>query len=444
MTNVRQNRFLQHLHSASPTQDVAAATDGQLLEYYLARRDERSFAALVGRHGPMVWGVCCRLLSHQDAEDAFQATFLVLVRKAGSIVPRQMVGNWLYGVAHQTALKARAIAARRAMRERQVIDMPEPNSPASSDWSDLQPVLDEELSRLPQRYRAVVLLCDLEGKTRKEAARLLNVPDGTVAGWLARARIMLAKRLNRRGIALSSVALGTVLMQYGAAKVPAAVVQATIESAAKYAAAPVAAGVVSAPVANLTEGVLKAMLLKKLKVALMVVLSAGIVGAGVLGVALQPTAGEEPKGKPTKDGREIKAGKLTNEPAGPDADLRQLKAEVDRLRADVDALKKQLQTAKPGTTDPIPDAKPALSVKVYPIKELITRAEDEQPSVIRIITNIIEPESWNLAGGPGSIEYFSAGQSLVVNQRADVHKQIGDLLTELENAKAKGAADPKK
>src|SRR5262249_41626243 len=118
---------IQQLRRAVLLPDGAGLTDGQLLEDYLSRRDEVALAGLVRRHGAMVWGVCCRVLRHyHDAEDAFQATFLVLVRKAGSIVPREMVANWLYGVAHQTALKARATAARRKERERQVTEMPEP------------------------------------------------------------------------------------------------------------------------------------------------------------------------------------------------------------------------------------------------------------------------------------------------------------------------------
>src|SRR5207302_2960368 len=116
--------------------------------------DEAAFAALVQQHGPMVWGVCRRLLAnHHDAEDAFQATFLVLVRKAASVVPREMVANWLYGVAHQTALKARATTARRRAREKQVPDMPEPAAAPQKLWDDLQPLLDQELSRLPDKYR---------------------------------------------------------------------------------------------------------------------------------------------------------------------------------------------------------------------------------------------------------------------------------------------------
>src|SRR5438876_11228249 len=120
-------QVLQTLRQATLPREEADRTDGQLLERYITSREETAFAALVQRHGPMVWGVCRRVLSsHQDAEDAFQATFLVLVRKAASVVPRDMVANWLYGVAHQTALKARATAAKRCVREKQVTTMPEP------------------------------------------------------------------------------------------------------------------------------------------------------------------------------------------------------------------------------------------------------------------------------------------------------------------------------
>jgi RNA polymerase sigma-70 factor (ECF subfamily) len=126
----------------------------------------------------MVWGVCRRVLTnHQDAEDAFQATFFVLARKAAAVVPKDMVANWLYGVAHQAALHAGRTAARRKARERQVTSMPEPALTDNDPWPDLQPILDQELSRLPDKYRAVVVLCDLEGKGRKEAARPAVPPD---------------------------------------------------------------------------------------------------------------------------------------------------------------------------------------------------------------------------------------------------------------------------
>jgi RNA polymerase sigma factor (sigma-70 family) len=213
--------------------EEAGLSDGQLLESYVRSREEAAFAALVHRHGPMVWGVCRRVLrGHQDAEDAFQATFLVLARKAAAVVPREMVANWLYGVAHRTALKARATAARRGARERQVAAMPEPAGERQQLWDDLQPLLDQELSRLPHKYRAVLVLCHLEGKTRKEAARQLRVPEGTVGSRLATARGMLAKRLARRGLAVSGAALAAVLAPKGAsASVPISVAFATIRAA---------------------------------------------------------------------------------------------------------------------------------------------------------------------------------------------------------------------
>jgi RNA polymerase sigma factor (sigma-70 family) len=275
-------------------QDGAALTDGQLLEEYISRRDEEALGALVQRHGPMVWGVCRRVLrNYHDAEDAFQATFLVLVRKAASIVPRGMVANWLHGVAHQTALKARATAARTMGRERQVMEMPEAAAAERGPWRDLQLLLDEELSRLPDKYRSVIVQCDLEGKTRKEAARHLGCPEGTVAGRLARARVMLAKRLARRGLPLSGGALAAVLAEnVASASVPTSVISATMKAASLFAAGKAAAsGAISVQVAALTEGVLKAMLLNKLKIASAVLLIVVLIGIGGGVTALR--AGEE-------------------------------------------------------------------------------------------------------------------------------------------------------
>src|SRR5262245_50558728 len=223
MATSQMSEVIQHLRSAVLLRDGAGLTDGQLLTDYVSRRDEAALEALVRRHGPMVWGVCRRVLpDFHDAEDAFQATFLAFVRKAVSIASRELLANWLYGVAHQTALKARATAARRKGRARQLSEMPEPAAAEQDLWRDLQPLLDEELSRLPDKYRAVIVLCDLEGKTRKETARQLGVPEGTVAGWLARARARLAKRLTQRGIAVSGGGAFALLLaqQVASAGVP--------------------------------------------------------------------------------------------------------------------------------------------------------------------------------------------------------------------------------
>src|SRR5262245_9922365 len=152
--------------------DGVEPTDGQLLERFVKDREAAALEALVRRHGSMVWGVCRRVLAnHHDAEDAFQATFLVLVRKASSVKPRDMVGNWLYGVAQQTALKARSTSAKRQAREKQVSAMPEPTAAPSDRVDDVAPFLDQELSRLPDKYRAALVLCELAGKTIKEAAK---------------------------------------------------------------------------------------------------------------------------------------------------------------------------------------------------------------------------------------------------------------------------------
>jgi RNA polymerase sigma factor (sigma-70 family) len=250
--------------------EMETITDAQLLQRFMTNRDDAAFAALVRRHSAMVWGVCQRvLLQHQDAEDAFQATFIVLARKAASICPPSMLGNWLYGVAHQVSVKARAMNAKRMSREKQ-LPLPLANAEAKQDpWHELQPVLDQELSLLPEKYRVIIVLCDLEGKTRKEAAAQLAVPEGTVAGRQARARVMLAKRLARRGLAVSSTTLAVMLSQNAAsASAPTSVVAATIKSANVVAAG----GIISASVAALAEGVVKAMFLSKLKSVLTVAL----------------------------------------------------------------------------------------------------------------------------------------------------------------------------
>jgi RNA polymerase sigma factor (sigma-70 family) len=295
MATSEMTEVIHRLRGAVFLREGAGLSDGQLLEAYISRREKAALAALVRRHGPMVWGVCRRVLrNYHDAEDAFQAVFLVLVRKAASIASRELLGNWLYGVAYQTALKARATAAKRRTRERQVVQMPEPKAVQQDLWHDLLPLLDEELTRLPDKYRIPIVLCDLEGKTRAEAARQLSCPEGTVAGRLARARVMLARRLGRHGPAVSGGALAAVLAQSVApASVPASVVSATIRAASLFAAGQAAAtGAISIKVAALTEGVLKAMLFHKIKSVVALFLLIAGVGIGVHGL-IQTTAAQD-------------------------------------------------------------------------------------------------------------------------------------------------------
>src|SRR5262245_14764124 len=184
------NSVLPHLRRVVLLRDGGGMTEGQLLDCFLASRDEAAFEALVRRLGPMVLGVCRRILGDpHDVEDAFQATFLVAVRKAASVRPRELFGNWLYGVAYRTALVARARIIRRRAREKQFEDLPHPPQvEPESSWQELRPFLDQEVSRLPDKYRLPVVLCDLEGRSRQEVARQLRLPEGTVSSRLAAAR----------------------------------------------------------------------------------------------------------------------------------------------------------------------------------------------------------------------------------------------------------------
>jgi RNA polymerase sigma factor (sigma-70 family) len=270
---------LHHLCKAALGPDGGGMTDGQLLEAFLARKDEDAFAALVGRHGPMVWGVCRRVLPHRhDAEDAFQAAFLVLVRKAGSIQRRESVGSWLYGVAYRAALETRA--ARQRLKERQVSTMPEPDvADEAESWRELRPLLDHALSRLPDKYQGAVVLCDLEGKSRKDAARQLGIPEGTLSSRLATARRMLARRLARCGLPLSAAALGAALAQGTAsAGLPTLLIDSTVKVATR-----VAAGdVIPVHIAAITEGVMRAMFMTKLKLTLAALAVVVLFGAGAL------------------------------------------------------------------------------------------------------------------------------------------------------------------
>ncbi len=207
--------------------------DRELLERFLADHDPAAFETLVRRHGPMVLAVCRWLLADpNDAEDAFQATFLVLVRRAGSIGRRELLANWLYGVAYRTALKARTRNACRASRERPLIDTPAASDVAELVWRELRPLLDEELHRLPEKYRAPVVLCFLEGVSKREAARRLGWPEGTLSTRLQRARELLRARLTRRGLTLSAGALAVVLADGTApAAVPLSLTAAVLETA---------------------------------------------------------------------------------------------------------------------------------------------------------------------------------------------------------------------
>ena len=283
---------LAELLRTARAQGDSQPTDGQLLGQFVAQRDGEAFAVLVRRHGAMVMGVCRRILGNAaDAEDGFQATFLVLVRKAAALVGRAVLGDWLHGVARRIALNAKRTSARSRVKE-QALARPEvQGEPVRDDWL---PVLDEELGRLGEKYRLPIVLCDLEGRSRREAAAQLGWPEGTVAGRQARGRALLVERLARRGLAPAVGALTAAWSKpAAAAAAPAALAAATVKAACLLAAGPAAAsGAISLKVAALVEGAIHTMLLKKLKasaVAAIVALAAAGLGYGVF-------AGGEPVG----------------------------------------------------------------------------------------------------------------------------------------------------
>ncbi len=280
---LRQLNTLFHCGVAGPLRDK------ELLEQFVAGSEESAeaaFTALVDRHGAMVLGVCRRVLGNRHAaEDAFQATFLVLARKASEIARREQLASWLYGVARRAALDARARAARRHAREKRLSIMSSPESIDEIDKNELSSILDEELGRLPERHRAAIVLCELEGLSRREAAGRLGVSEGTLSSRLARAKTRLRERLSRRGLALSAAILASALTQdVRALTVPPSLVNSTIQIATLVASGSSLAGVTSAPVVTLTEGVLKAMLLSKLKFAFLALVTVALVmtGAGVV------------------------------------------------------------------------------------------------------------------------------------------------------------------
>jgi RNA polymerase sigma factor (sigma-70 family) len=286
MANAPLGQVIRHLRQSLDRADSGGTSDAELLERVVTQRDTAAFEVLVWRHGAMVLGLCRRLLRHeQDAEDAFQAVFLILLHKTGSIASGQALGSWLYKVAYRVALRARAHS--RARRERPGVDVPAAEE-TNMIWRDLRPVLDEEVNGLPEKYRTPFVLCYLEGLTNEEAARQLGCPRGTVLSRLAWARERLRGRLARRGVSLSAGALTAALSASTAsANLPAPLVVTTVKAATLIAAGKTVAGAVSAPAAQLIQGVLRDMFQSKIKIVAAVLLGISTLTVGVGGLAAQ-------------------------------------------------------------------------------------------------------------------------------------------------------------
>ncbi len=276
----------------------------------------------------MVLGVCRRILRDaHDAEDAFQAVFLILVRKAATIRPRAQVGNWLYGVAWRTAQRAQAMNLLRRRKEREAKDSAPTAAVNEADTSELLRYLDAELARLPKKYRVPIVLCELEGKSRKEAAQLLGLAEGTLSWRLAWARKLLARKLTRRGVALSTSALASTFASNASGAVSPRLVNATAKAALQVAAGRIVlAEAIPAPIITLTEGVLRAMFLSKLKVTWAITMAIAIgAGASMFGYrawAGQPGSADQPQ------------------------EARAAADDLESLRLEIEALRKSLQATR--------------------------------------------------------------------------------------------------
>jgi RNA polymerase sigma factor (sigma-70 family) len=284
-------RFLRHAASAN---EVSGQSDAALLRAFVSQRSEDAFAAILKRHGPLVFAVCLRTLrDNTDAEDAFQATFLVLTRKAGSIRQQETLPAWLHRVALNICRTIKLAATRRQAHERQAIDMSQTPPPDDVELRDWQSVLHEEVDQLPEKYRIAVVLCYLQGLTHEEAGRRLGWPLGSVKGRLARAREFLRTRLARRGLTLTGAALTTALAESATAAVPAALLGVTVRAALSFATSGAAAGVLSTRALALATGAVQTVTATKLIHAALLVFAAGVAALFGAGAYWKATGGFE-------------------------------------------------------------------------------------------------------------------------------------------------------
>ncbi len=331
---------------------LVGLTDGQLLERFLSRNDpsaEDAFTILIERHGPMVWGVCRRLLPDRDAAaDAFQATFLVLVRRASAVRVDDSLGPWLYGVSRRVAARARATSLRRMARETSGVEAVTSQAPDPGRAERLE-ILDEEIGRLPEPQRAVVVLCDLEGLPHEEAARRLGCPVGTIESRLSRGRRRLRDRLVRRGFAPGAAALWADAAREGSAAMPAALIKHTV----RFVTCSPAAGAVPAAVASIAEGAMQMMWVARLK-PLVVVASALILSTTGVAVLGRQKAAPERAQEQAKTAPPAKSAGGAAAPDVPDAAATQALAREQLVLIDeaLASLEQMVQISKINPNDP--------------------------------------------------------------------------------------------
>jgi RNA polymerase sigma factor (sigma-70 family) len=303
MAKGQLNAVLHYLRRPFETRAMAALTDRQLLERFLQTGEEQAFTGMLQRHAAMVLSVAHRVLHNlHDAEDVFQATFLVLAKKAGMIRRRQALAGWLYQVAYHLALRVKAENAQRHAQERRFAIMIHTAPETTCDQDELRAGLDQELNHLPEKYRTPLVLHYLEGKSKRETAEQLGWSEGTVSGRLARARKLLHRRLIRRGFVLSAAGISTLLAENTATAVVSPILlRATVQAGLVFAGSIPVASTISATAARLAEGLAKKMLLAKLKIAATVVLAVTVAVAGVGIATYRALAVKAEKDAPPRD-----------------------------------------------------------------------------------------------------------------------------------------------
>ena len=387
----RRQGVVRELRTLFVSGTLGRLEDVQLLDRYVGENDEGAFETLVTRHGPMVWGVCKRVLgNHQDAEDAFQATFLILARRAPSIRPREMLGNWLYGVAYRTASKARSTRFKRNARETTVNELPEPIVGARNVHDDLGDRLDHELTRLPEKYRVPIILCDLQEKSHKDAAILLGWPIGTVSGRLSRGRTLLAKRLRRDEPTPSGSALALLLSpDIFLASLPHGLVDSTSKAAGLIALSRSATlGVVSTQVAVLTEGVLKSMFMTKIKIATIVVVSGFALFAGGTGISLIAKAAPGPR-QDSGEKAEVLRDSAANDRVGAPPRAHQDEARASKPKPSVGS--PSVPDAPPPSESVSTGSKPKPSVGPPPVSDAPPPSESTDPRLDSLVHSPLDP-----------------------------------------------------
>jgi RNA polymerase sigma factor (sigma-70 family) len=415
MTAERTDGVLEQLRGFLLAGADGGRTDQELLARYLAARDEAAFAAIVHRHGPTVWGVCRRLLRRlPDAEDAFQATFLVLARRAAAIRKRGSLNSWLHGVACRIARRLCADAARREQRQVAESATNAVSPDAEVTWREVRAVLDEELDRLPEKYRAPLLLCYLEGLTQNEAAQRLGWRPGVLRGRLDRGRQRLRSRLIRRGLTLSAALFGAVLGSSRASAAPPLVAAAAVK-----AASPCTGPSCFPPhVVALAEGVLRAMFQAKLKMTA-VVLAALFLGvlsvvwlSGPLPAQDQPATGGKPQPVLPTEG----AGKPAPDKSELERRVADLEKKLLRLTEEVEDLRSQLKQKA------TPPADPAGEFKIFALKT--ASAKD----VARALTELLNKDQPRRM----AITFDEATNSVLVRARPQDLAQVEELILRLD------------